>query len=98
MTVPAGVSAKAEFTGDVVIRKGEWLRGKTIFDVAEEMGPEDMYFKGANAVDLRAVPVSAGGVLGAEGCTYFVAEGSAEELDSLKQVLEEVKKEPPFRL
>ena len=52
LTVPAGTNTKSEFLGDVVIRKGEWLKGKTLYDVADEMGKGDIYFKGANAVNL----------------------------------------------
>ncbi|MBQ9048275.1 MAG: hypothetical protein IJ120_10325 [Solobacterium sp.] len=37
---------------DLVIRKGEVLADKTIFDVAGEMGAGDIAFKGANAVNL----------------------------------------------
>lgn len=180
LTVPAGTNTKSEFLGDVVIRKGEWLKGKTLYDVADEMGKGDIYFKGANAVNLidgeagvllgnpvagtvipiftavygkRAklyIPVGvekrvdepigrlvdlindaqttglrmaplpgeivteieairilsgaettlagSGGVLGAEGGAYFVAEGTEEELSTLNQVLDEVKKEPAFSL
>ena len=52
LTVPAGTSAEADFIGDVVIRNGEWLKGKTIYDVAEELGKGDICFKGANVVNL----------------------------------------------
>lgn len=40
------------FPGDVVIRNGVWLRGKTIFDVVDELQEGDVVLKGANAVDL----------------------------------------------
>lgn len=40
------------FLGDVVIRDGHWLKGKTIFDVVDELGPADLILKGANALDL----------------------------------------------
>ena len=36
---------------DVVIEKGQWVRGKTIFDAASGLGSEDVVIKGANAVD-----------------------------------------------
>ena len=180
ITAPAGAKAKTEFIGDVVICKGKWLRGKTLYDVADEMGKGDIYFKGANAVNLqegqagvllgnpaagtvmpiftavygkraklyvpvgvekrvdapisllvdrindgeseglrmaplpgevvteieaieiltgaRAMLVGSGGVLGAEGGAYFLAEGTEEELAALKKVLEMVKDEPAFSL
>lgn len=37
---------------DVVIVKGEWQRGATIYDVADRLGARDLIFKGANAVHL----------------------------------------------
>ena len=46
-------AVKGDFTGDVVLIKGNWRRGKTIFDVAETLGPGDVVLKGANAVNLR---------------------------------------------
>jgi hypothetical protein len=39
------------FLGDVVIVKGKWERGKTIFDVAEFLREGDMVLKGGNALD-----------------------------------------------
>lgn len=41
------------FLGDVVVRNGHWLKGKTIFDVVDELGPGDVLLKGANALDLE---------------------------------------------
>ena len=43
-----------ELMGDIVIRKGEYLPGKTIFDVADELGRGDVIIKGGNAVHLPA--------------------------------------------
>jgi hypothetical protein len=40
------------FPGDVVIEKGQWLQGKTIFDVAADLKEGDVIVKGANSVDL----------------------------------------------
>jgi len=45
-------SIKAEFTGDVIIEKGVWQVGRTIFDVAGDLGAGDVILKGANAVNL----------------------------------------------
>ncbi len=36
---------------DIVIEKGIWQKGKTIFDVASSLGQYDIILKGANAVD-----------------------------------------------
>ncbi len=40
------------FPGDVVIVKGEWHKGKTIFDVVDGLKEGDVILKGANALDL----------------------------------------------
>ena len=47
---------------DVVIRQGQWIRGKTIFDVAGELGPGDVVVKGANAVqpDRKVAGIQSG--------------------------------------
>lgn len=43
-----------QLMGDVIIRKGEYLPGKTILDIADELGRGDVILKGANAVYLPA--------------------------------------------
>lgn len=48
---PGRKLAKAEFPGDVVIVDGEWQRGKTIFDVVNDLQAGDIVLKGANAFD-----------------------------------------------
>jgi len=40
------------FPGDVVIDKGVWARAKTIFEVIDQLGPDDLILKGANALDV----------------------------------------------
>lgn len=40
------------FTGDVVIERGVWKRGRSIFDVADDLKAGDVILKGANALDL----------------------------------------------
>src|SRR4030042_1403232 len=40
--------------GDVVLEKGVWRTGKTIFDVVDGLKEGDVILKGANAVDLCA--------------------------------------------
>ncbi|MCK9442626.1 MAG: hypothetical protein M0Q13_14550 [Methanothrix sp.] len=44
---------ESDFPGDVVIIKGVWQKGKTLFDVAESMREGDVILKGANALDLE---------------------------------------------
>jgi hypothetical protein len=41
-----------EFPGDVIIAQGVWVKGKTIFDVVDDLKEGDVILKGANAVDL----------------------------------------------
>jgi hypothetical protein len=40
------------FHGDVIIQKGACIKGKTIFDVVDDLKEGDIILKGANAVDL----------------------------------------------
>jgi hypothetical protein len=43
---------EAQFPGDVVIKDGAWLKGKTLDDVVEDLKEGDIILKGANALDL----------------------------------------------
>jgi hypothetical protein len=52
VTAPADFVAEGEFPGDVVIEKGRWQQGKTIFDVVDSLGEGDLVVKGANALCL----------------------------------------------
>jgi hypothetical protein len=53
VALPPGISPEAgEFPGDVVISKGIWRRGATIFDVVDDLGERDLIVKGANALNL----------------------------------------------
>ena len=40
------------FPGDVIISHGKWQKGKTIFDVVDDLKEGDIIFKGANLLDL----------------------------------------------
>ncbi len=58
MTLPPGKSKKGfigagDFPGDVVIDNGQWVPGKTIFDVLPELREGDVVIKGANALNLE---------------------------------------------
>ncbi len=61
LTLPPAMRLSAEgrlvdeskFPGDAVITKGEWQKGKTINDVADNLKEGDVILKGANAVDLE---------------------------------------------
>lgn len=43
---------ESEFPGDVIITNGRWQKGKTIFDVADDLKEGDLILKGANALDV----------------------------------------------
>ncbi len=47
--IPASLG---ELDGDVIIHKGQWIHGKSIYDVADQMQVGDIIFKGANALYL----------------------------------------------
>ena len=54
-TLPSGrFPDESGFPGDVVIQKGVWQKGKTIFDAVDELKEGEVILKGANAVDLEA--------------------------------------------
>ncbi|NLE06533.1 MAG: hypothetical protein GX638_17245 [Crenarchaeota archaeon] len=44
---------ESQFPGDVVIVNGVWQKGKTIFDVIDNLKEGDVILKGANAVNLQ---------------------------------------------
>jgi hypothetical protein len=43
---------ESEFPGDVIIVNGIWEKGKTIYDIADNLKRGDVILKGANALDL----------------------------------------------
>lgn len=47
------LSDETEFPGDLVIENGVWKKGKTIFDVVDNLKEGDVILKGANALDLE---------------------------------------------
>ena len=44
---------ESEFPGDVIITQRAWQKGKTIFDVVDDLKEGDVIIKGANALDLQ---------------------------------------------
>lgn len=54
--IPRSISGRlvddSEFPGDVVIERGVWRKGKTIFDVVDDLKEGDVILKGANSLDL----------------------------------------------
>lgn len=54
------------FAGDLIFEHGRLIRGKQIFDVAEELKAGDVIIKGANAVNLRTH--EAGVLIGSPVC------------------------------
>ncbi len=53
---PGAKTIKADLLGDVVICDGDWQKGQTIFDVADDLKTGDVVLKGANAFDTRGQP------------------------------------------
>ncbi len=47
-----GERRKGKFPGDVIITDGRWEKGRTIFDVADDLDAGDVILKGANALNL----------------------------------------------
>jgi len=62
---------EAGFPGDVIISRGQWQEGRTIFDIVDGLKEGDIILKGANALDLTnrraAIHIgnSKGGTIGA---------------------------------
>jgi len=52
ITSAGRLADESGFPGDVVIADGVWQRGRTIFDVVDELQEGDVILKGANALDL----------------------------------------------
>ena len=50
-TTEGRLADQSHFPGDVVIEKGIWQKGTTIFDVAAHLKEGDLILKGANALD-----------------------------------------------
>jgi hypothetical protein len=44
---------ESQFSGDVIITKGEWQKGKTINDIVDNLQEGDVIIKGANALSLE---------------------------------------------
>ena len=44
---------ESSFPGDVVIVKGAWQKGKTIFDIVDTLQSGDIIVKGANCIDIN---------------------------------------------
>ncbi|HJH30968.1 MAG TPA: hypothetical protein C5S50_01965 [Methanosarcinaceae archaeon] len=47
------LSDESGFPGDVVLVNGKWQKGKTVFDVIDDLKEGDIILKGANSVDLK---------------------------------------------
>jgi hypothetical protein len=51
-TANGRLADQSGFPGDVIIANGIWQKGKTIFDVIDDLSEGDVILKGANALDL----------------------------------------------
>lgn len=52
VTSAGRLSGEIKFPGDVIIKNGVFQKGKTIFDVVNDLREGDVILKGANSVDL----------------------------------------------
>lgn len=52
VTSTGRVKDESGFPGDVIIKKGIWQKGLTIFDVVDDLKEGDVILKGVNAVNL----------------------------------------------
>ncbi len=59
VVLPQGLSVtEAESrASDAIFHKGKYLKGKKIIDVLDELGPDDVIIKSANALDTDYTPV-----------------------------------------
>lgn len=83
VTVAPGQTAAAKLDGDLVIDKGKVVTGKTIFDVAGDLGQGDVIVKGANAVDAdhgQAGVLIANPAIGTSGPILQAVVGRRAEL------------------
>jgi hypothetical protein len=53
VTPPGSEVPEIDFTGDIVIQRGEWIQGKTIFEIVDDLDTGDIVLKGANVFDSR---------------------------------------------
>lgn len=44
---------ESKFPGDVVLTRGVWQKGKTVYDIVNDLKEGDVVLKGANALDLQ---------------------------------------------
>lgn len=71
LTDSGRIKDENRFLGDVVIKDGIWDKGKTIFDVVDELKEGDIILKGANALNYQKEQVGIfigdprGGTIGA---------------------------------
>lgn len=59
LVVPKGTSvlSREVRTSDAIFYKGEYLENKKVIDVLDELGPDDIIIKSANALDANTVPL-----------------------------------------
>ncbi|TXT54841.1 MAG: hypothetical protein BAJATHORv1_50092 [Candidatus Thorarchaeota archaeon] len=102
--MPAGLEKciPSEY-GDFV---GEFGRDQWDYAIGEPVGviavPEGIPFTEMEALealfDVYAIPISAGGINGAEGSVTFYVEGDDEQIDEAYKFLKDLKGEPIFPL
>ena len=88
-STPADLNEVAERLNKDAEGKGAtlWVTPGDIFTEIEALGV---------LADVEAVPISAGGVGGAEGAIWLALFGSKAQLDKAQEVIDSVRGEPPF--
>ena len=52
ITSTGRIPDEGKFPGDVIIKDGLFLKGKTIYDIVDNLREGDVILKGANAIDI----------------------------------------------
>lgn len=50
---PQNSNDENPFIGDIIIKKGKWLKEKTIFDIVDNLQKGDIILKGANTINIE---------------------------------------------
>ena len=59
ITVPKGVAVtdRKKRASDAIFHKGKYIEGKKVVDILDQLGPEDVIVKSANALDADLIPI-----------------------------------------
>jgi hypothetical protein len=59
ITVPKGLAVTDHKlrASDAIFHKGKYIEGKKVVDILDQLGPEDVIVKSANALDADLIPI-----------------------------------------